>query len=108
MKPEPSSGNNGVNWEFLKGGIKARAVKENRTAQFTYEEAKKEKKYDSLLSLKRKFARQIVLTATERQLKYQVNMIKSTIMSSIGSMATALTTYSKYSTNKGTKNMGEN
>ena len=34
--------------------------------------------------------------------------MKSTIISSVGSMSTALTTYSKYSANKGTKSMSEN
>jgi hypothetical protein len=48
------------------------------------------------------------MTTTEQQLETQVSMMKSTIISSVGSMSTALTTYSKYSANKGTKNMGEN
>lgn len=46
-----------------------------------------------------------MLTNTEQQLETQSGLMKSTIISSIGAMSTALTTYSKYNT-KGSGTVG--
>jgi hypothetical protein len=58
-----------------------------------------------LRKLTRRLERQTVLTNTEQQLETQSGMMKSTIISSVGAMSTALTTYSKYNLDSGTKDM---